>query len=784
MKKIFTPAFLSAVEIFAVTCAFFSYAVSTYWIYGCIAGLITLIVSIIISKLPRGKNMVSCLSAVILIAVPILLFGSDLIGSLLVFVKPFARELADPYNLRITLPDAPAGASAYGAIVTFMLWMAALGILEAEFRPMRLLSLFLTIPLTLFGFYYGKSPALIPLVLCIASWLVRPLTLRRSVKYKKEAPFAFISALGTALFLTLLVPAHSYQEPDILTRLSSEIISLTDPYDPIFHAGTAYSGMVRGTDGKSSLGHTDGVHYTGETLVHISTEDVQHRLYLRSEVSGTYIPVKNQWDVLPDKDYEGVTSLFNSNQGEWYDQGAWLMEVIKQNENLADGLAEYAPEAAKVTSLMHVFRVDDVYIPTKHFFIPYDLSFAMKDTFHYDQSPVSEGGKAYESYLWGIPDGAMISYLHTNRSEDPYLLTYENAESKYRDFVYSHYLTVPDGLLDNLKDLPIKKATTLKEKRDWYMTVKDYLETHYAYDTMPGATPSGSDFIADFLYRKKRGYCTAFASAGVMMLRAAGIPARYVVGISVSPDEINSSGVTNGFHELDINDYHAHAWAEVYVDGIGWRPAEMTPGMDGSQNPFPVPPDEKELPPDKNPNPNQPENQKPQEQQKPQNKQDNKPQMNENQQPQNQEPRGNHSTSPLLYFLLGLIVLLILAAGGVWFYIRRRMSVIPDLLQRFADHGRTEDFKALSHYMRKLVSYAGHPASGTTYRDWAHDVSRDSRFHEMNSWLSLYIKLRYSGKTSERDARKKLAHLTEIMRNRVLNGLKGKEKFFFLMKGL
>ena len=65
-----------------------------------------------------------------------------------------------------------------------------------------------------------------------------------------------------------------------------------------------------------------------------------------------------------------------------------------------------------------------------------------------------------------------------------------------------------------------------------------------------------------------------YASATVQALRAHGIPARYVEGYYLPIAKMQSSA--DGTAALTGQD--AHAWAEVYFDGIGWLPVDATPG--------------------------------------------------------------------------------------------------------------------------------------------------------------------------------------------------------------
>jgi len=77
-----------------------------------------------------------------------------------------------------------------------------------------------------------------------------------------------------------------------------------------------------------------------------------------------------------------------------------------------------------------------------------------------------------------------------------------------------------------------------------------------------------TDFALWFLKSSETGYCIHFASAAVVLLRAAGIPARYVVGYVTSVD---SDGIAN------VTEDQSHAWAEYWLPKIGWVMLEATP---------------------------------------------------------------------------------------------------------------------------------------------------------------------------------------------------------------
>jgi len=79
----------------------------------------------------------------------------------------------------------------------------------------------------------------------------------------------------------------------------------------------------------------------------------------------------------------------------------------------------------------------------------------------------------------------------------------------------------------------------------------------------------GDNEMDDFLTETRRGFCEHYASSFVYLMRAAGIPARVVVGYQGG--EYNPVGNYIAVHQFD-----AHAWTEVWVEGIGWQRVDPT----------------------------------------------------------------------------------------------------------------------------------------------------------------------------------------------------------------
>lgn len=159
----------------------------------------------------------------------------------------------------------------------------------------------------------------------------------------------------------------------------------------------------------------------------------------------------------------------------------------------------------------------------------------------------------------------------------------------YNQFVYEHYTQLPDGLRDTLLQylqdnhlFPgasygpyFTEALHFNESNPTYTSIDmlvqqiaNTLAAQCVYTLTPPALPAGEDFVEFFLLESRQGYCVHFATAATALLRAMGIPARYAEGYAVPAGE-------EGW--VDVPDYNAHAWVEVYFGGAGWIPFEVTP---------------------------------------------------------------------------------------------------------------------------------------------------------------------------------------------------------------
>ncbi len=87
--------------------------------------------------------------------------------------------------------------------------------------------------------------------------------------------------------------------------------------------------------------------------------------------------------------------------------------------------------------------------------------------------------------------------------------------------------------------------------------------------SLEAPTTASSSALADFM-KQKKGYCVQFSAAMASMTRSLGIPTRIGVGFT--------AGSEIGDGEYQVTLAEAHAWPELFFDGIGWVRFEPTPG--------------------------------------------------------------------------------------------------------------------------------------------------------------------------------------------------------------
>ena len=190
------------------------------------------------------------------------------------------------------------------------------------------------------------------------------------------------------------------------------------------------------------------------------------------------------------------------------------------------------------------------------------------------------GAKAHgdEYSVSYVPGGLAEWYLaqaelSSEQEENSHVKEYLSNEYAYREFVYENYIDIPVEAYDALEScLNGSEADSFSEIIN---AIISYLSENITYDEETVTKNGSEDFVEYFLQKSCRGYSVHYATAATLMLRYFGIPARYAEGYFLSAAEAQKYGSED---TIILDENHAHAWAEYYLDGVGWVPFETTPG--------------------------------------------------------------------------------------------------------------------------------------------------------------------------------------------------------------
>jgi transglutaminase-like putative cysteine protease len=143
--------------------------------------------------------------------------------------------------------------------------------------------------------------------------------------------------------------------------------------------------------------------------------------------------------------------------------------------------------------------------------------------------------------------------------------------SVYPDWVRGQFLSLPDSVTARVYKLARDLTASASTPYDRARAIENYLRT-FPYTLEIGAPPAGRDVVDYFLFDLKQGYCDYYATSMVVLARAAGLPARLVIGYANGVYDFESA-------QYIVTENYAHSWVEIYFANIGWVEFEPTAGQ-------------------------------------------------------------------------------------------------------------------------------------------------------------------------------------------------------------
>jgi len=500
--------------------------------------------------------------------------------------------------------------------VVALLMVLLLNIMVSEF--MNLVPVFLiTFPFVQFGAYFGFAPEILPMAMVMGSWgliLIMRMSgaydgLANKMKVKTDVKrnihrYGFTTdpnncaLIGTIiggvilvifLFLSICIPQKDFAfstGADRWKEATNQPVKnfLAYGFASLFPADKTKVAMGQISNGKS-------VSFDGQTDLLVTMANYEaERIYLRGFAGQEYLPYRYEW----------TNSFVMNNFGYGPDAGVEIGKARMDYFNFPANVLAYDMNADnKFMVLKHKIKVeivDDNLLQDAHRYVPYYAN--VDDTYLFYSD--SEIGTTYDNYVSefecysfhadGVGRNSFRELYDGVEKGEPLYPFREQNNDYYLGTAMGYYLTVPESNMEAIQKF-CDEYGIKKTDEDVIPKVVAALRDNYSYTVNPGRVPRSEEYVNYFLNVNKKGYCVHFATAATLIFRHLGIPARYAEGYVVDwidmvrgqEVETDSTEWLEGVDasglkvvEASIADANGHAWVEVYYDGLGWVPVEVT----------------------------------------------------------------------------------------------------------------------------------------------------------------------------------------------------------------
>ena len=245
---------------------------------------------------------------------------------------------------------------------------------------------------------------------------------------------------------------------------------------------------------------------------------------------------------------------------DYYTSKGWRTEREKQIEDVP------VTQTGKDEEMTITFHRTWPYVP-----VVYGMT-SIKDGPSLKRLPLYEQYFFEEANDW--PE--QMTYTYQQRIYDEtYLRTLDDESFDLTKDEQAMYTQLPEQLPARLYDLAEQITKDAPTTYDRVRAIESYFtEAGYRYEKKDVPYPEkDEDYVDQFVFETKKGYCDNYSSSMVVLLRTLDIPARWAKGYASGTYD-SETGTTL------ITENDAHSWVEVYFPTLGWIPFEPTVGFD------------------------------------------------------------------------------------------------------------------------------------------------------------------------------------------------------------
>ncbi|MFC4401709.1 transglutaminaseTgpA domain-containing protein [Gracilibacillus xinjiangensis] len=319
--------------------------------------------------------------------------------------------------------------------------------------------------------------------------------------------------------------------------------------------------------------------------------------------------------------------------------------------------------------------------------------------------------------------------------------------------IRNQYLQLPDTLPQRVKDLAEEIVDQEQTRYEKAKAIENYFgQNGYTYQIEDVSIPQqGEDYVDQFLFETRVGYCDNFSTSMVVLLRSLDIPARWVKGFTGGELKQVQPDLANGYHLYEITNNNAHSWVEVYFPEIGWVPFEPTSGFTNPTNFYQETAGEMLTPEESG------EDAEPQEESEEQQQEEMEQDVTE--QEENSDTLAGNDTNSNNNRVWFIIVVILLTIPGIIAFVKR--YEIRDWYdkRKWANISKQMELDKGYLYVMSVLDKRGyHRQKGQTLRQYARSVDEQMGINEMMELTLIYEQYLYR-KSDDKVDRNKLREL-------------------------
>ena len=199
-------------------------------------------------------------------------------------------------------------------------------------------------------------------------------------------------------------------------------------------------------------------------------------------------------------------------------------------------------------------------------------------SYRYSLNEVTNKITAVNGDEQGAPASYSVQYKHPSFQADELQKGSSREAIRPSQGIANRYTQLPENLPPEIRELALDITAEHETWFDKAKAIESYFSSSgFTYEQVDVPVPSeDEDYVAQFLFDTKRGYCDNFSTSMAVMLRTLDIPARWVKGYT---EGTYLETMESGNQLYQVTGENAHSWVEVYFPGFGWVPFEPTQGF-------------------------------------------------------------------------------------------------------------------------------------------------------------------------------------------------------------